>query len=58
MPRKCPCGKQSVYNVFGGNPICCKICKTDDMINVVNKRCPCGKQSKFNTPNEKIGDWF
>ena len=55
MPRKCPCGKQSVYNVFGGKPICCKICKTDDMINVVNKRCPCGKQPKFNTPNEKIG---
>ena len=53
MPRKrCPCGKQPIYNVSGEKPICCIKCKTDGMVNVVNKRCPCGKTPKFNVPEE------
>ena len=24
--------------------ICCKVCKTKDMIDVAHKKCPCGKQ--------------
>ncbi len=56
MPRKrCPCGKQPIYNVSGEKPICCIKCKTDEMIDVVNKRCPCGTRPKFNVPEEKIG---
>lgn len=40
MPyKKCPCGKQPNFNISGKKPICCKFCKTDDMINVVNKIC-------------------
>ena len=56
MPRKCSCGKQSSFNVPGETkPICCKICKTDDMIDIVNKRCPCGKIPNFNVPGETKG---
>ena len=56
MPKKCPCGKHPIYNVpEQSKPTCCKICKTDDMIDVMNKRCPCGKQPKFNVPGETKG---
>ena len=56
MPRKCPCGSQPIYNIPGERkPICCKICKTDEMIYVVGKRCPCGKQPSFNVPGETKG---
>ena len=56
MPRKCPCGTQPIYNISGEKkPICCKICKTDEMINVVGKKCPCGKQPSFNVPGETKG---
>jgi hypothetical protein len=36
-------------------PICCSKCKTDEMINVVDKKCPCGKIPSFNVPGENIG---
>jgi hypothetical protein len=56
MPRKCSCGKQPIYNVPGETKgVCCVKCKSDDMINVKNKRCPCGKQPSFNVPGEKKG---
>ena len=57
MPyKKCPCGKRSIYNVPGETrPICCMKCKTDGMINVVDKKCPCGKQPVFNVPGETKG---
>jgi len=56
MPRKCPCGKQSVYNVFGELPFYCSKCKTSEMINVRSKRCPCGSVSPcFNVPTETKG---
>ena len=35
--------------------MCCKICKTTDMVDVVNKKCPCGKQPKFNFLGTIIG---
>lgn len=54
MPRKCPCGKISSFNVPGEkNPICCSGCKTEDMIDVRNKKCPCGKRPKFNVSGER-----
>ena len=57
MPyKKCPCGNHVIYNVTGEtNPICCKSCKTDDMIYVMNKRCQCGKTPKFNLIGETKG---
>jgi len=56
MPRICPCGTYAHFNVSGETKgVCCKICKTDKMINVTNKRCPCGKQPKFNMPGETKG---
>jgi len=57
MPyKKCPCGKQPSYNVPGEKkPICCKDCKTSEMIDVVSKRCPCGKRPSYNVPGEKKG---
>ena len=55
MP-KCPCGKYASFNVPGEmKRVCCKICKTDEMIDVINKRCPCGKQPTFNVPWETKG---
>ena len=54
MPRKCPCGKRPVYNVPGQTiGVCCSKCKTDDMIDVVNKKCVCGNRPNFNVPGEK-----
>ena len=57
MPyKKCPCGKQPLFNISGETkPICCKNCKTDEMIDVKSKRCPCGKQPNFNIPGQKKG---
>jgi hypothetical protein len=57
VSKKCPCGKQPVFNVPGETrPICCSKCKSDDMIDVVNKRCPCGKISPvFNVSGETKG---
>ena len=42
---KCKCGKaHPIYNEEGETkPICCKYCKTDTMIDVINKKCKCGK---------------
>ncbi len=56
MPRKCPCGKQPNFNVLGKTKgLCCKVCKTDGMIDVVSKRCPCGKHPSYNIPGETKG---
>jgi hypothetical protein len=54
MPRKlCPCGKRTSFGLSGEHPVCCKECKTDDMVNVNNKMCPCGKQPAFGLPGER-----
>lgn len=56
MPRKCPCGKQSSFNVSGETKgVCCSKCKTIGMINVTNKRCACGRQPNFNVFGETKG---
>jgi hypothetical protein len=42
---KCICGKTASFgNIGDKSPTCCKECKTDDMINIKNKRCVCGKK--------------
>jgi len=54
MPKKCSCGKYSIYNVPGEKkPICCKDCKTNGMVDVVSRRCPCGKRPIYNVSGEK-----
>ena len=55
MPRKkCQCGKISSFNVDEETkPICCKVCKTDDMVNVVSRRCSCGNRSIYNVTGQK-----
>jgi len=35
--------------------ICCKECKTSEMINVKDKLCPCGTRPSFNFPRETVG---
>jgi hypothetical protein len=57
MSWKCPCGTQTIYNLPGETkPICCKKCKTDEMVDVVHERCPCGKSRPvYNVPGEKKG---
>ena len=55
MP-KCSCGKHPIYNMPGETkPVCCKMCKKPEMIDVKNKRCPCGKQPTFNVLGETKG---
>ena len=56
MP-KCKCGKQPSFNVPGEmKSICCKDCKTNDMIDVKHKRCKCGKTRPcFNVSDETVG---
>ncbi len=41
MP-KCKCNKRSTFNLEGLRPRYCKDCKTDDMINVKDKKCITG----------------
>ncbi|ABT15431.1 hypothetical protein FR483_N146R [Paramecium bursaria Chlorella virus FR483] len=54
--KRCPCGKNPIYNLPGENiGICCKDCKTDEMVDVKNKKCPCGKQPVYNLPGELAG---
>lgn len=48
MPRKlCPCGKHPSFGSPCGVPMCCKECKTPEMINVKDKHCPCGNRTVF-----------
>ena len=55
MP-KCPCRKRSYFNMSGETKgVCCKDCKTDEMIDVTKKRCSCGKHPKFNVPGQTKG---
>ena len=35
--------------------MCCTKCKTDEMVNVVDKRCLCGTRPKFNVPGGNVG---
>jgi hypothetical protein len=38
--------------------VCCIKCKTDDMVDVVNKRCQCGTITPvFNVPGKKKGEY-
>ena len=40
----CLCGKsRPCFGEAGGNAVCCKQCKTSDIVDVVHKRCLCGK---------------
>ena len=56
MPRKCPCGSTPAYNMPGeSSRIYCKVCKTDEMIDVKSKRCPCGLQPVYNVPGKTVG---
>ena len=51
MPyKKCPCGKQPIFNLPKGKPISCSACKTPEMIDVRHKRCICGNRPNFNLP--------
>ena len=55
MP-KCPCGKRPNFNMSGEKKgVCCSMCKSEGMIDVVRKKCPCGKRPKFNTPGQTKG---
>jgi hypothetical protein len=56
VSKRCLCGKQPYFNVPGETKgVCCKDCKTDEMIDVKSKRCPCGKQPVYNVPGTTKG---
>jgi hypothetical protein len=40
---KCLCGKWSIYGLPGGKPIWCFDCKSEDGVDIKNKKCKCGK---------------
>ena len=52
MPyKKCLCGTTPGFNMPGETkPICCKVCKSDEMVDVRNKKCSCGKHPSYNFP--------
>jgi len=52
---RCPCGKIPSFGLPGSRPVCCKGCKTSEMINVMvkNKKCPCGKRPSFGLPGNR-----
>lgn len=53
MPRKCKCGRsQPIFNEAGETkPICCSKCKTQTMVDIVNRKCKCGRAvPNFNEP--------
>ena len=50
----CICGKQPFFNFKGMTPKYCAICRTDEMVDVKNKKCFCGKsQPRYNFENLK-----
>jgi hypothetical protein len=53
--RLCICEKNPSFGLPGGKATHCATCKSDDMIDVVNKKCPCGSNLPlaFGPPNEK-----
>lgn len=53
MPRKCPCGKQPIYNAQGRTVgICCSTCKKPGMADVVHKKCFVWKTTEIQHPRE------
>ena len=54
LSRICECGNaRPSYNEPGETTaICCSLCKTNSMINIVSKRCKCGKIPIYNEPGE------
>ena len=51
---KCPCGKYSSFGLPDDKrPSCCSNCKTENMINIIDKKCPCGKIPSFGLPDDK-----
>ena len=51
---KCKCGKNSNFGLIGDkSPSCCKSCKSENMIDIKNKKCPCGKYSSFGLIDDK-----
>lgn len=54
MPYKCTCGRWAIYNVPGGPPIWCSKCKSEDAVNVANKKCECASGYPiYGFPGEK-----
>ncbi|MDA9272060.1 hypothetical protein N9Q05_01585 [bacterium] len=54
--RKCLCGKkQPLFGIEGDKrPTCCRKCKTDLMVDIINKKCLCGKkQPSFGLEKDK-----
>lgn len=49
---KCRCGKSrpSFAESTSIIAVCCKQCKTNTMIDIVNPKCPCGKRMNFGEP--------
>ena len=55
--KLCGCDKKvrATFNLLGEKKaICCSSCKTDTMVNVIDRKCKCGKaQPTYNLPNLK-----
>ena len=46
--KRCLCGKaRPTFGEAGGRAVCCKQCKTSEMVDVHNKRCRCGKARRI-----------
>ena len=55
VSRICNCGIRSSFNLPDEKvAICCKNCKTNEMIDITHKKCKCGNQPIYNLPDEKV----
>lgn len=43
----CICGKYAIYNFIGKSAAFCNSCRTEDMVNVKDKKCKCGNGLKI-----------
>ena len=42
--KKCSCGRvRPSFGISGCKPSHCKLCRSEEMVDVVNKRCDCGQ---------------
>jgi hypothetical protein len=53
----CRCGKNiPIYNLPGESKAThCVMCRTEEMVDVKNKKCPCGKRPSYNLTGEASG---
>lgn len=51
--KLCRCDKRPSFGLPGCKAVCCKQCKTANMVDVNNPRCPCNKAPTYALPGQR-----